>query len=138
MCCRYNASFLSCLAFSPSPSYFRVFYVVSKHNDDRVSLVLQSVYSSLIYVRAVPSSVANLVDTSYVLSGFPGEPAAFHEPKTKSMTSSTPVPSLMLVKIVGPSPLMSFASRPIIARDADTNGAISICWTVNSDTYGRT
>jgi hypothetical protein len=37
----------------------------------------------------------------------------------------------MLVKIVGPSPLMSFASRSMIARDADTNGAISICWTVN-------
>jgi len=41
----------------------------------------------------------------------------------------------MLVKIVGPPPLMSFASRPITARDADTNGAISICWTVNSNTY---
>ena len=36
----------------------------------------------------------------------------------------------MLVKIVGPSPLMSFASRSITVRDADTNGAMSICWIV--------
>lgn len=36
----------------------------------------------------------------------------------------------MLVKIVGPPPLMSFASRSMTARDADTNGAISIYWIV--------
>ena len=74
---------------------------------------------------------AFLVPPSQSLVGFPGEPAAFHELKTKSMTSSTPVPCLMLVKIVGPSPLMSFASRSITARDADTNGAISICRTLS-------
>jgi len=65
------------------------------------------------------------------LVGFPGQPAAFHELRTKSMTSSTPVPSLMLVKIVGPSPLMSFASLSMTTRDADTNGAISIYRTLN-------
>ena len=36
----------------------------------------------------------------------------------------------MLVKMVGPSPLMIFASRSMTARDADTNGAMSICLTV--------
>lgn len=43
----------------------------------------------------------------------------------------------MLVKIVGPSPLMSFASLSIIARDADTKGAISICWAVKPRHTGR-
>ena len=36
----------------------------------------------------------------------------------------------MLAKMVGPSPLMIFASRSMTARDADTNGAMSICLTM--------
>lgn len=86
-----------------------------------VSFVLQSVTHRR-YIFPLP----NRLDTIQAFNGFPGEPAACHEPNTKSVTSSTPVPSLILVKMVGPSPLMIFASRSMIARDADTSGAMSI------------
>ena len=77
-------------------------------------------------VQLGATSLLNYSDGIRFSSGFPGDPATFHELKIKSTTSSTPVPSLVLVKIVGSLPLVSFASRSMTSRDMDTNGAISI------------
>jgi hypothetical protein len=100
-------------------------------------MTVSHLYSNLLlvaYIFALPrwgaTPLPDRLDTAQLFNGFPGEPAACHELKTKSVTSSTPVPSLMLVKMVGPSPLIIFASRSMTARDADTNGAMSICLTV--------
>ena len=103
-----------------------------------VSFVLHSVYYH-IYLRRSSRLVERKLVVRFLgcpqpSSGFPGDPAEFHELKIRSMTSSTPVPCLMLVKIVGPFPLMSFASLSMTTSDADTNGAMSIYWTVKSRT----
>jgi hypothetical protein len=52
--------------------------------------------------------------------GFPGLPAAFQAAKTKSITSSTPSPLRTLVKTVGPSPRISFASLSMTSNEAPT------------------
>lgn len=59
--------------------------------------------------------------------GLPGLPAALHAARTKLTISSTPVPCLTLVKIVGPSPRKSLESRSITPREAPTWGAKSVC-----------
>jgi hypothetical protein len=56
----------------------------------------------------------------------PGSPAVRQAPKISSTISSTPWSFFMLVKIVGPSPRMSFESRLITSRDAPTYCAMSI------------
>ena len=89
----------------------------------------------LIYIRVVRMKCNSFGHHPKICS--PGEPAVFHALKTKSTMSSTPVPCLMLVKIVGPSPLMSFASLSMTASDADTNEAISICRIVNTGVLKR-
>ena len=121
--------FFFCLALSPI--HCRIFvHIASKRADNRISSILRFVYLLIIHmncsVRRSATPLLNRCDAIQFPTGFPGDPAACHELKIKSTTSSTPVPSLMLVKIVGPSPLMSLASRSMTARDADTNGAISI------------
>ena len=59
--------------------------------------------------------------------GLPGPPADRHAARMRSTTSWTPFPSLTLVNTVGPSPLISFASRSMTSSDAFTSGAMSIC-----------
>lgn len=103
--------------------------IVSHSYHNSFVLILRQYVRAPVLGRVPPWYLG--IGAIYFSVGFPGDPAAFHELKTRSTISSTPVPSLMLVKIVGPSPLMSFASRSMTSRDADTIGAISICQTLH-------
>lgn len=87
----------------------------------RVHLLAKRIKRSHRLIDHAPS-----YSTSPTAPRLPGLPADCHAANMRLATSSTPLPSFTLQKMVGPSPLMSFESRSMISSDAFTYCAISV------------
>ena len=114
--CKWNLDTRSFFLMSPNNMFSKESHICASSSSFQTGMI---------------SEFGCLCVTCYKLSptgpGFPGLPADLQAARIKETTSSTPLPSLTLVKMVGPSPRISLESRSITSSDAPTYGAKSIC-----------